>query len=101
NGATVFKAHNGDEAIEIARREKIDLMTLDIHMPGKSGREVFEEFRNDDKLQTVPICIITGRPELRSLIYDRPVPPPEGYMDKPVSEDNLVLNMKKILKIRS
>ncbi|MCP4725753.1 MAG: response regulator, partial [bacterium] len=47
NGATVFKAHNGDEAIEIARREKIDLMTLDIHMPGKSGREVFEEFRND------------------------------------------------------
>ncbi|MFC1564664.1 response regulator [candidate division KSB1 bacterium] len=99
NGATVFKAYNGDEAVKIAREEKIDLMTLDIHMPGKSGREVFEEFRNDPGLRDIPICIITGRPELRSLIYDRPVPPPEGYMDKPVSEDDLIFNMKKVLKI--
>ncbi len=99
NGATVFKAYNGDEAIELARREKIDLMTLDISMPGKSGKEVFEAFRNDPKLRSVPICIITGRPELRSLIYDRPVPPPEGYLDKPVSEKNLLSNVRRLLNL--
>ncbi|MFC1555435.1 response regulator, partial [candidate division KSB1 bacterium] len=99
NGAKVLKAFNGDEAIEIAQKEEIDLMTLDINMPGKSGKEVFEAFRSDDRLKSVPICIITGRPELRGLIYDRPFPAPEGYMDKPVSEDSLLLNMRKILKV--
>ncbi|MFC1728934.1 response regulator [candidate division KSB1 bacterium] len=99
NGATAFKAYNGDEAIDIARKVNVDLMTLDIHMPGKSGKEVFEEFRKDPQLKSVPICIITGRPELRSLIYDRPVRPPEGYLDKPVSEADLLYNIRKVLSI--
>ncbi len=99
NGAKVLKAYNGDEAIEIAQKEKVDLMTLDINMPGKSGKEVFETFRTEQRLKTIPICIITGQPELRSLIYDRPVPPPEGYMDKPVNDEDLVMNIRRLLKL--
>ena len=34
NGATVFRASNGDEGLELARREKPDLLTLDMEMPG-------------------------------------------------------------------
>ena len=98
HGASVFKAYSGDEALELARREKPNLITLDISMPGKSGKEVFEEMRADTDLKRIPVCIITGRPELRRLIYDRPVPPPEGYMDKPVTEDGLLLNVRKILE---
>ena len=98
HGASVFKAYSGDEALELARREKPNLITLDISMPGKSGKEVFEEMRADSDLKRIPVCIITGRPELRRLIYDRPVPPPEGYMDKPVTEDGLLLNVRKILE---
>jgi len=99
NGATVFKAYNGDEAIELARKEKPHLMTLDISMPGKSGDEVFEEMRNDPELKSIPVCVITGQPELRKLIYDRPVPPPEGYLNKPADEETLLLNIRKILKL--
>ena len=99
NGATVIKAYNGDEAIELARLEKPDLMTLDISMPGKTGSEVFEFMRNDPDLQKIPVCIITGQPELRRLIYERPVPPPEGYIDKPITEDGLLLNLRKILHL--
>ncbi|MBU0755625.1 MAG: response regulator [Planctomycetes bacterium] len=100
NGATIFKARNGDEAIEIARREKPDLMTLDLSMPGKSGTEVFEIFRKDRDLRSIPICIVTGKPELRKLIYDRAVIKPEGYVDKPISEETLLLNVRKILELR-
>ena len=99
NGATVFKAYNGDEAIELARKEKPHLMTLDISMPGKSGDEVFEEMRNDPELKSIPVCVITGQPQLRKLIYDRPVPPPEGYLNKPADEETLLLNIRKILKL--
>jgi CheY-like chemotaxis protein len=99
NGATVIRAYNGDDAIKAARSEKPDLMTLDITMPGKSGVEVFEFLRSDDELKSIPICIITGKPELRKLIYERPVRSPEGYIDKPITEESLLLNIKKILEL--
>ena len=45
------------------------------------------------------ICVITGRPELRGIIYDRSVKPPEGYLDKPVNEKDLIRNVRKILEL--
>ncbi len=101
NGAQVFKAYGGDTAIEIARKEKPDLVTLDLSMPGKSGTEVFEFFRKDPDLKSLPVCIITGKPELRKLIYDRSVTPPEGYLDKPITEEGLLLNIRKILELKA
>ncbi|MFC2131848.1 response regulator [Bacteroidota bacterium] len=99
NGATVFEASNGEEAIDLALKEKPDLMTLDINMPGKDGGWVFEKLRKNPDIANTKVCIITGRPELRRLIYDRPVPMPEGYLDKPVDEETLLLNVRKILAI--
>jgi CheY-like chemotaxis protein len=64
-----------------------------------SGIEVFEFMRNDPDLRSIPVCIITGKPELRKLIYDRPVTPPEGYLDKPITEEGLLLNARKILEM--
>jgi Fe-S oxidoreductase len=99
NGATVVKTHSGDTVAELARRESPDLITLDIQMPGMTGEEVFAELRAQKDLKGIPVCIITGRPELRKLIYDRHVPPPEGYIDKPITEETLLLNLRKVLKL--
>jgi Fe-S oxidoreductase/CheY-like chemotaxis protein len=99
NGATVIQAKNGDEAIALARKEKPDLITLDLSIPGKDGGQVFEAIRTDPGLETTKVCIISGRPELRRLIYDRKVLPPDGYLDKPVDEDTLLLNVRKILEL--
>jgi Fe-S oxidoreductase len=98
NGATVLEAEDGEKALELAKKEKPDLITLDLSMPGKDGGKVFEAIRKDPDLAAINVCIITGRPELRRLIYDRPVPPPEGYLDKPVDEETLLLNIRKILE---
>jgi CheY-like chemotaxis protein len=97
NGANVITARDGDEALQVARKEKPDLVTLDIEMPQKDGGEVFEEMRGDSEIKNIPVCIISGKPELRRLIYQRTVPPPEGYLDKPINERNLLLNIRKIL----
>jgi len=99
NGATVLQATTGDEALEMARKEKPDLLTLDLSMPGMNVGEVFELIRNDPELADLKICIVTGRPELRGLIYDRTVRRPEGYLDKPVTEEQLLLNVRKILEL--
>jgi Fe-S oxidoreductase len=99
NGATVIQATDGEKALELARKEKPDLMTLDLSMPGTDGGKVFEAMRKDPELKTLCVCIITGKPELRKLVYERPVPPPEGYLDKPVDEETLLLNVRKILEL--
>ena len=99
NGSAVLEASDGDAALEVARREKPDLITLDITMPGKDGGEVFEELRKDPALQDIPVCIISAHPDLRRLIYQRNVPPPDGYLDKPIDEKGLLLNVRKTLAL--
>ncbi len=99
HGATVFEAADGDTAVKLALQEKPDLVTLDLNMPQKDGGKVFEELRRNPETAEVKVCIITGRPELRRLIYDRPVPAPEGYLDKPVDEATLLRNVRKIIEL--
>jgi CheY-like chemotaxis protein len=99
HGAAVFRAANGDEALELARSQKPDLLTLDLSMPGKSAGEVFELIRKDPTLSNLKVCVITGRPELRKTIYDRSVRPPEGYLDKPVDEERLLRSVRKVLEL--
>jgi CheY-like chemotaxis protein len=99
HGATVFKATNGDEALELVRRQKPDLLTLDLAMPGRNVGEVFEMLRKDPALNDLKICIITGRPELRGLIYQSSYRRPEGYLTKPVSEESLLLAVRKCLEV--
>jgi len=99
NGAEVLQAYSGEEALEIARREKPDLMTLDLGMPGTSGGDVFEKVRTDPELHDLPVFIITGQPELRRLIYQGEHRVPEGYLDKPITEDALLMNVRKVLSV--
>jgi two-component system alkaline phosphatase synthesis response regulator PhoP len=101
NGASVSEAENGDDALALMRERKPDLVTLDLGMPGKDGIEVFCEMRDDPALADIPVCIITGRPELRKLIYERVASrPPEGYLNKPVNDITLMRNVRKILGIK-
>ena len=99
-GATVIQAADGEQALALTIQEKPDLVTLDLSMPGKNGGYVFEEIRNNPEIASTKVCIITGKPELRRLIYERPVAPPDGYLDKPVNEETLLKNIRMILELR-
>ena len=99
NGAEVLQAGDYDEAIKLAIEQKPDLITLDLGMPGKGGDEVYIDLRHTKGIKETPVCIITGRPELRKTIYERTVAAPEGYLDKPLSEEKLVFNLRKIFEV--
>jgi len=98
NGAKVFVANDGPTGLALARQHKPDLITLDLSMPGQDGGQVFDAIRRDSQLQKTRVCIITGKPDLRRLIYGREVARPEGYLDKPVDEKTLLLNVRKIIE---
>jgi len=99
-GAQVVEADDGDHALVLARKERPDAITLDISMPGRDGVDVFGELREDPETAEIAVCVITGHPEFRKVIYDRAVPPPEGYLNKPVSDEVLVETLRRILGLR-
>jgi len=99
-GAEVITATDGDEAVAMASEHQPDLISLDLSMPGKDGVEAFVELRKTEKTREIPVCVVTGHPEFRQVIYDRPVTPPEGYLGKPVDEDKLVAYAHHIIEHR-
>ncbi len=99
-GATIIEATDGDEAIGLAKRENPDLITLDISMPGKDGVEVFRELRGNPDTAGTAICVVTGHPEFREVIYAASADKPEGYMHKPVSPEDLIDGLRRILDLK-
>ena len=60
NGFQVVEAGNGDEAIQIARREHPTLILMDIGMPERSGLSATYKIRKDPDLRDIPIVAVTA-----------------------------------------
>lgn len=62
-GYQVFLGANGNEAIEIVKNNKLDLILLDVMMPGLSGLEVLALIRGnkDKKISDIPVMMITAK----------------------------------------
>jgi two-component system chemotaxis response regulator CheY len=60
NVTDVVEAANGLEAIEVAGREPIRLVLLDIHMPTMDGLACLEKLKNDPKTAQLPVIIISS-----------------------------------------
>jgi len=101
HGAGLCEAADGDEAMDVAKARKPDLITLDLSMPGRDGVTTFCDLREDPQTASIPVCIVTGHPEFRRVIYERPVTAPEGFVCKPVNPDELVRTVRRILALKS
>ncbi|MBM3150049.1 MAG: response regulator [Chloroflexi bacterium] len=98
----VLVAYNGDEGLVKARKEKPDLIILDIIMPVKDGFTAAEQFKKDPELKKIPIIMLTsfaqkvGETSLsmsQGLTLDT-----EDYVDKPVSPEELLKRVERLLK---
>jgi len=93
-GFHVLCAYNGDEAIEVARTEKPDLIILDIMMPGKSGLDVCRIIRAESN---VPIIMATAKGEEVDKILGLELGS-DDYVTKPFSPRELISRIKAILR---
>lgn len=66
-GYQVRTAENGLVALEMLRAEAVDLVLLDIMMPEMDGYEVLHELRHDDRLNHIPVVMITAVEEVASV----------------------------------
>jgi two-component system response regulator len=54
------RARNGDEAIELVEALPPDLLLLDLKMPGRSGHEVLQRIKGDERLRKIPVAVLTS-----------------------------------------
>ncbi|MFZ2188881.1 MAG: response regulator [Candidatus Moraniibacteriota bacterium] len=59
-GFETISAFDGEEAVVLAKSKKPDLILLDIILPKKDGYEVLDELKSDEKIQKVPIVLLTN-----------------------------------------
>lgn len=92
NGYATVSARDGNEALQCLAEALPDLVTLDITMPEKSGVGVYRKLREEDHLKKIPVIIITGiSDDFKQFISSRrQVPPPDGYLSKPVEPEQLL-----------
>ena len=69
DGYTVLKAADGESALDIARREKPDLIFLDIVLPGMNGFAVLRALRRDETTRNIPIVMISGNLQATEQFY--------------------------------
>jgi CheY-like chemotaxis protein len=55
----VLTASDGQEALEIVRREKPDLVYMDLNMPNMDGKSCCEAIKSDDELKSIPVIMVT------------------------------------------
>ena len=99
-GYNVSEAADGEEALAAVATARPDLITLDITMPEKSGVAVYRSLKTDDATKDIPIIVVTGvSDDFKEFISSRrQVPPPEGYLSKPVDHEELLKTVGGLLQ---
>ncbi|MBU2102850.1 MAG: PAS domain S-box protein [Candidatus Omnitrophota bacterium] len=96
-GYAVSDAMNGREGLAKVKRDKPDLVILDLHLPKLPGEEVCREIRRDEQIADVPIIMLTAK----SADVDRVVGRVIGanrFMTKPFDADELLREIDTILE---
>ncbi len=87
-GYNVTTAPDGHRALELAKRERPDIVLLDVMMPGKSGWEVARALKQDPTTQSIKIVMVTAIGEsvneLTSPLYGA-----DAHLDKPFEFEKL------------
>jgi len=94
--ATILEASDGEEALKIARREKPDLVVLDVMMPGMSGWEVCRAIREDAELNGTGVIMLTGIGE-RLNEMTSPLYGADDHLDKPFDFEELERRVQALL----
>ena len=93
-GYVTLLAANGKEAVEIARREKPDLVLLDIMLPEMSGLDVCRILRQE---MTVPIIMLTARADEMDKVIGLEIGA-DDYVTKPFSMRELLARVRSMLR---
>ena len=96
-GMTVFTAYDGEEAMHAIRRERPDLIVLDLMLPERDGWDITRRLRADEHLANTPILMLTARVEDADRILGFELGA-DDYLTKPFNPQEVVARVRAILR---
>ena len=99
-GYEIIKAANGEEALEKISGNQIDLILLDVMMPGMDGFEVTRRIRQDDAHRQLPIILVTALRETEDRIKGIEAGC-DDFISKPVDKMELLARVRSLLKVKA
>jgi len=95
-GFVVLAGHDGQEALDVARKELPDLILMDLSLPGIDGWTAARELKNDPKTSHIPLMALTAHtlPGDRKRAMESGF---DGYISKPIDVVNFGDTISKIL----
>lgn len=92
----VLKANSGMECLEVLKNQQVDLVLLDIEMPGMNGMQTLERIREEEKLLEIPVMFLTASTELEDMENAQRLGA-AGYVKKPFLPQELLDRVEKAL----
>lgn len=99
-GYEIVKAANGEEALEKLSCNQVDLILLDVVMPGMDGFEVITRIRNDPEHHLLPIILVTALHETADRIRGIEAGC-DDFISKPFDKMELAARVNSLLKVKA
>ncbi len=99
SGCEVLEAENGQEAIEVAKREKPDVILMDIIMPFMNGLEACRKLKSDPETFNIPVVMVTALGDLSHKLEGFKAGADE-FITKPFDKNELLLRVQNLIKIK-
>ena len=99
-GYEIVRAANGEEALEKLSGNQIDLILLDVMMPGIDGFEVTRRVRQDNKHHLLPIILVTALREKEDRIKGIEAGC-DDFISKPIDKTELLARVRSLLKVKA
>ena len=96
-GFSVLAAADGDEAVELAREHRPDVVLLDVMMPGADGLEATRRLRDDPRTSDLPIILVTARSSGGDKVEGLQAGA-DDYVTKPFDPDELVARVRAAVR---
>lgn len=96
HGYEVLKAYDGEMGLEMARKEKPDLILLDIMLPKMNGLKVCELLKNDAQFEKIPVVLFSAM-AYEELTRENKRVVADGFIPKPFEVQTLLNEIKNLL----
>lgn len=96
-GYEIIQAWSGEEGVELAKKERPDLIVMDIMLPGIDGYEATKRIRETDDAKEIPVVALTSY----AMVGDREkafAAGCAGYIEKPLDPEKILEEIGKYLK---
>ena len=97
SGYEIITAHDGQEGLEKARKEKPDLMILDLMLPKIDGYKVCGLLKKDVRFAKIPIIIFTARAQQEDMTLGKEMGA-DAYITKPFDAQVLLAKIAELIR---